>query len=214
MLVAALLIATMGCTLLLLLRMLISGTVTYDFMILNLGLAWIPLFFSTGLVLVHEHTKTKKIFWLKFSLALLWLLFIPNAPYVLTDFIHLKVRDSTPLWFDVLLLESFALTGLLIGTISCFQIEQLMKKKYGKRLSFYISIGTFLLISCGVAIGRFFRFNSWEVFTSPVRLAKELYFSFITPSIWIESIAFSVFFFFFLVGMNLLIKAIETWKRT
>lgn len=207
------LLATLGCISLVLFRILLSGRSTYNFMILNLALAWIPFIFSTTLVHVKHKKRQSHVRIKLLILGILWILFIPNAPYLLTDFIHLKLRDNIPLWYDVLLLESFTLLGLLLGTISSMQIEHILKDRVGKTTSTYISIGIFFLISCGVALGRFFRFNSWDVFISPIMFLKELHLYFFSPSIWIESMAFSIFFFFFLIGTHFLIKTIDEWKK-
>ncbi len=213
MMITTFLLSTAGTIVMLLIRMLISGTPTYYFLVYNLFLAWIPLLFSTSLVVIHEkrHIKYKRL--KQAILAILWLLFIPNSPYLLTDFIHLKLRDSTPLWFDVLLFESFTIVGLMLGTISAMQVERLIKEKIGKKKSTYVSLGIFFLVSFGVALGRFFRFNSWDVFVTPHLFIKQVAFSLITPYIWIESIAFSIFFFFFLTGTHFLVKTIDEWKR-
>ncbi|HEV2712200.1 MAG TPA: DUF1361 domain-containing protein, partial [Gaiellaceae bacterium] len=89
----------------------------YNFLPWNLFLAWIPL---VAAVAVHDAARGRQTLVRLLPLAAIWLLFLPNAPYLLTDFVHLGSRDDAPLWFDIVLFGSFAWTGMLLGFLSIF----------------------------------------------------------------------------------------------
>src|SRR5688572_16462248 len=102
-------IIPLGFTLFLLAtRIVITGEPDYIFLAWNLFLAWIPFAIS-------QHIKNVTARWKVFLLIGLWLLFLPNAPYIITDFLHLKLRPPAPYWYDILLLFSASLNGLLLG---------------------------------------------------------------------------------------------------
>ena len=77
----------------------------------NLVLAWVPFLLA---LVIYQRTPSAPRIQLA-GLGALWLLFFPNAPYLLTDFIHLHESRATPLWYDALMLAAFAWTGLLLG---------------------------------------------------------------------------------------------------
>src|SRR5215510_6980994 len=113
---------------LLLVRVILTGHLTYAFLAWNLFLAWIPFAISQKLPGVKNR-------WRILLLFSAWLLFLPNAPYIITDFLHLKQRPPVPYWYDILLLFSAALNGLLLGLVSLFTIEGFLVKRYGNRIS-------------------------------------------------------------------------------
>src|SRR5690242_5674730 len=103
------------CAALELVREIRFGAVDYRFLTWHLALAWIPLLLALLLYdLYRRHVRAVILA----PVALLWLLFLPNAPYILTDFVHLDASAPTPLWLDAALLSAFAWTGLVLGLIS------------------------------------------------------------------------------------------------
>jgi uncharacterized membrane protein len=107
-------LSCVGGIALLYLRFYLSHSRAYELLIWNLFLATVPLLISTFIMACHRWLPG--IFLL--MLAGVWLLFFPNSPYIITDFIHLKARHQIPVWFDALLLFTFAWNGLLMGIIS------------------------------------------------------------------------------------------------
>jgi len=130
----------------------------------NLFLAFIPWFFTSLLILKPSINKSRFLILLILSL---WLLFFPNAPYILTDLFHLKFRRPVPIWYDLLLILSFAWTGLLFGFLSLWDLEYILSKKIKPIFTKVISSCLLFLASFGVYLGRFLRWNSWEVVTNP-----------------------------------------------
>ena len=103
-------------------RIMYTGSFHYLFLAWNLFLAFIPFWISSMVVKI----KNRKWYFL-IPTGILWLLFLPNAPYIITDFIHLKGNKSAPLWFDLILIQSFAWTGLLFWVLSMFHFKFLFE---------------------------------------------------------------------------------------
>ena len=106
------------------------------------------------------------------ALLLLWLLFFPNAPYMLTDFIHVGESPSVPLWYDALMLSSFAWTALLLGFASLYLVQIVVRSVVGAAWSWVVVAAALALSSFGVYLGRFVRFNSWDALLRPGRVAQ------------------------------------------
>lgn len=159
-------LASAVCVGMFLIRLHYSDTSRYLGLIWNLFLAWIPLLFALPTwVLAKNGGKTK--FLLPIFLFL-WLIFFPNAPYILTDFQHLRSNIPTiPVWFDVLLILWFAWTGLLLGIISLKLIQDIVRTTYGEVWSWALVILVSFAGGFGVFLGRFVRLNSWDLFNNP-----------------------------------------------
>lgn len=140
-----------------------SGRTSFYFLSWNLLLALAPLVFAWVSLLVS------KLGWKYMAVVALvpWLLFLPNAPYILTDLLHLKARAPIPLWYDLIMLLAFALTGLMLGYLSMVCAERVLLRVLKR--PWVMIIHGFVLFLCGFGIylGRFLRWNSWEVATRP-----------------------------------------------
>jgi len=135
-------------------------------------LAFIPFVISSVLLFYSKEKKLNKILFI--AGFILWILFIPNAPYLITDFIHLGVIKSVPLIFDIMLFFSSTLIGLILSFYSLFHIEQIIKIKYNKKTTSIIMGMIILLISFGIYLGRYLRLNSWDVFVNHTSLIKNI----------------------------------------
>ncbi len=148
-------------------RVFITKSEMFLFLNWNLFLAFIPWAFSTILLLKQNaHFKT----WYVAALLISWLLFFPNAPYILTDLFHLRQELTMPIWYDLIMILSFAWTGLLFGFASLFNIEIFLKKYLKSNIIPFISVFLLFLGSFGIYIGRYLRWNSWDVIQEPIRL--------------------------------------------
>lgn len=158
------------CTVLLIFRFYIAHNLDYLFMVWNLFLAIIPYALSSWLLQTH---------WIKkqgFPLLLIlgfWLLFLPNAPYLITDLIHLRNTATSILWLDLFMLFTFAWTGLLLGAISMHQIFCVLTEKWNVTVAKRILFIIVFLCGFGIYLGRFQRWNSWELFSDPIILFKD-----------------------------------------
>jgi uncharacterized membrane protein len=140
----------------------------YAFLIWNLFLAWLPLVFA--LLADERYRKARKADWHFAGLLVAWLLFFPNAPYIFTDLIHLTTHYYTHFWVDLVLVLSCALTGLVLGFLSLYLIHCMAVKMFGRILSWIFIAGIAGLSSFGIYLGRFLRFNSWDIIFKPVAL--------------------------------------------
>jgi uncharacterized membrane protein len=165
--VLALLAASALCVATLELRIEKTGDSFYRFLIWNLFLAWVPLACAAAAFV----RARRRVDALVVALLLLWLLFFPNAPYMLTDFIHVGESPSAPLWYDALMLSSFAWTALLLGFASLYLVQLIVRSIVGAAWSWAVVASALALASFGVYLGRFVRFNSWDALLRPRRVA-------------------------------------------
>ena len=190
----ALLFASIVSTLMLVARAVVAKDLHFAFLPYNLVLAWIPLLLSLRVYTLYARRSPR--FWLLAAVALAWFFFFPNAPYIVTDLVHLKTRAPIPRWFDMIMMMSFAWTGFFLGYLSLYQMQEVVRAWRGRHTSWYFVLGMLALSSFGIYLGRFLRWNSWDVLFQPVGLARDLVKSFHLTS-QPEMIAFSLSFFAF-----------------
>lgn len=164
-----LLLLSAFCITMLIVRMFYTASFTYRFMGFNLFLAWIPYIFSR---LIIRIPKGKYIL-LKYGLLFLWLLFFPNAAYMVTDIFHLPEFPTVPMWFDLIMLLSFAWCGLLLGLYSLQKINKRFFSNRSKAANMLFIFSIFFLGGIGIYLGRYQRWNSWDLLTNPALLYDE-----------------------------------------
>lgn len=142
-------------------RMHYSGRITYIFLFWNLFLAWVPLFLALSVLITDRLNILNK--GLLLPIAIAWLLFYPNAPYIVTDLVHLKPRIGVPYWYDHVLLSSFIINALLTGFVSLLIIHHYIKKFWGTIIGWLFVASVSFLSGLGIYIGRYLRWNSWDV---------------------------------------------------
>jgi uncharacterized membrane protein len=169
---AALALASALCVALLVARWVYSDPGAYNFLAWNLFLAWIPMIAA---VLVYDmHRRGRPVLQL-LPLGALWLLFLPNAPYLLTDLIHLGTRDDAPLWFDLVLFTAFAWTGALLGFLSIYLMQVVVRRAAGVAWSWAFVGASLVATSFGIYLGRSLRWNSWALVTNPGPLLSDIW---------------------------------------
>ena len=166
-----------------------SGRRGYVSLPWDLFLAWMPMILA--LAIARMQTRGASTSWPVMSaLALLWLLFLPNAPYLVTEFMHLHpshavhdgahplaawtVRGPIPIWFDVLMLSTFAWTGLMLGFVSLHLIHRAAARIAGPACGWAAVVAGIGLCAFGVSLGRFQRWNSWDLFARPLSLLGDV----------------------------------------
>ncbi len=150
-----------------------NGSDSYSNLVFNLKLAWIPL---AAAVLAYITARNRITFFLVMPICtLIWLIFFPNAPYLLTDFQHLANTDgNVPLWFDVILMLWFAWTGLLLGIASLYLMQEIVADTFTPWIGWVFAISATILSSIGIYLGRFLRWNSWDLLYDPIPIAKDM----------------------------------------
>jgi uncharacterized membrane protein len=173
--IGLLLAASIVCVVLIGARSWYSHTYHYWFLLWNLALAWVPFIFA-GVAYALAPARRRAYLWVLVMLAaVVWLAFFPNAPYILTDFLHLgSMGDIVPGWYDVLMLYWFAWTGLILGIVSLYLMHEIVARGLGTLTGWVFVVVVSGLGSLGIYLGRFLRWNSWDLVRRPGPLADEL----------------------------------------
>jgi len=196
---ASLLLSTAVCIGMLILRMLYTREWTHALLVWNLFLAWIPLMFSFAAhSLYAKRTFLGYLSVLVFAVA--WLVFFPNALYVITDLVHLQPQVNVPLWFDLILIVSFAWTSYLLGIVSLYLMQSLVADSLGTWSGWLFAVITLGLGSIGVYFGRFLRWNSWDLFLNPQPLVTSIWNGLNNPLAYPRTLVFSILFSLFFIS--------------
>ena len=158
------------CLALLLVRAKLTQSINLFFLIWNLFLAYAPLGLSS--LMMHRVSIIEK--WHFYPAFACWLLLLPNAPYIITDFVHLEKQNNIPLWFDILLIASFTTCGMLFGLASMKNVYTILSVKFSSAIATTAMAVTCLLSGFGIYLGRFLRYNSWDVLHKPLILITDI----------------------------------------
>lgn len=179
-------------------RVYLSGRwVIYGNLVWNLFLAWIPYVFSVGAAALHR--LLPKVGILLVVPGIIWLVFFPNAPYIVTDFLHLEQRPNVPLLYDILLLASFAWTGLFLAIASLRTMQVLVKIYLGNIMSWFFVAVALGLSGLGIYLGRFERWNTWDLLFHFETILKETAKRMLNPMENLRFFGFTVLFTAFLL---------------
>lgn len=199
-----------GCLLVLvflIFRMWHTNRTTYIFLAWNLFLAWVPL----GVASMSSRFKLQS--WKLAIASMVWLLFFPNAPYLITDLYHLSHFTGVPIWYDALMLFIAAYTSVAMGFISLRIMERQWKQiwrqrffnKQSTRSRWYFRLVLMMLLfiatGFGLYLGRVLRYNSWDVITDTGGLAVDIAHQVLNPfqhyQAWGFTIIYATGLFFF-----------------
>lgn len=190
-------------------RVFFTGHLSFLFLVWNLFLAWLPFALTNW---AQNNAKWKQGRQLV-VLFLAWILFIPNAFYIITDLFHLGFYNTAPLWFDLVLILSFAWNGLLLGLLSVRQMEKMMQPYLRGKHELLFIFPVMCLNAWGIYIGRYLRFNSWDVITNPFALIADIADMLFHPVqnkiAWGMIACFSVFMTLMYVAMKRIAKVIH-----
>lgn len=178
------------------LRIVIWDKMSFLYILWNIFLAFIPFLISFTILSFLKEGKFNKL--ILIAGFILWILFIPNAPYIVTDLIHLGTSRSVPILYDAILLFSSAYVGLILGFYSLSQMEQIIQMRLSKRKTSVVMGIIILVISFGMYIGRFLRFNSWDVFFNHTSLLKNIWEIFSQSTLHMAVYLYTLLFFSFL----------------
>jgi uncharacterized membrane protein len=199
--------------LLILFRVLYSGTLRFIFMSWNIFLAWIPYVLSGYL---HQYRHKEK--WKQLILFCSWLLFFPNALYIVTDLVHLQEQNNMPWWFDTILLFAASFIGLVMAFISLRRAELYLKTIFNTRIVAGCIAGILFMGSFGVYLGRFQRWNSWDVVNNPLALGIDIFSKIINPvdnyKVWAITILFTAVYSLLYFFIKILPQAFAEIKNT
>jgi len=156
---------TLLCLVLLVYRAINTHTLRYFFVPENLILAWAGLYFGW---LLAEWLKTHPWkSWSSIGLSALWLFFLPNTWYLVTDFIHVYPTGEISELYDIVLMMSVTLVGIILGYTSLYLLHHEFKKRLTPARTFLVIEAVILLSSYAIYLGRVLRWNSWDVVSNP-----------------------------------------------
>ncbi len=200
--------SALGCVLLLVVRVAVSGKSSYAFLVWNLVLAIVPFVVAgSGAYLVARGSGARARRVVSVAAALLWLAFYPNAPYIFTDFIHVFNRTflqgrpsewiglNALVWYDIIMNSAFAFAGHFMGLASMWLIQGCVARAWGKAAARILVAIAILLSGFGIYLGRFSRLNSWDVVFSTKLVLREVGQALADPKAIMFSLAFSTFIF-------------------
>ncbi|MEF2967904.1 DUF1361 domain-containing protein [Paenibacillus sp. M1] len=161
-----------------------GGRPPYLFLIWNTFLAWIP----AGLAIIMDLISLMKTRLLKgallLSTGLVWLFFYPNAAYLITDLLHPFARypissagsfwEDTLFWDHLFTVLFVALLGLALSSVSLASVHELVRRSFGRLTGWLFAAAVLLAGSFGVYLGRFNRFNSWDILHHPRQVLKDI----------------------------------------
>lgn len=147
-------------------RMHEADNLKFIFLAWNLFLAWVPYVATLGL------SASSRRYLIPLRL-LLWLLFLPNAPYLITDMLHLHPRTDSPYWIDTFILFVFSLIGILLFYASSKAVWNYLQE-IRPTLAYWVLPISFVLCGYGIYMGRWLRYNSWDAFQHPFRMSRFL----------------------------------------
>jgi uncharacterized membrane protein len=167
------------------------GNGDFRFLIWNLFLAWIPFALA---VFVYDRWRRRETGLLLIALGGIWLLFFPNAPYIATDFVHLRQDPLAPYWYDAVTIAAFAWIGLLLGFASLYLMQTGVRQARGTVAGWLFAVIALALGSLGIYLGRFLRLNSWDALEHPSVLPRIAHAVARDPFAYQEAIAVTLLF--------------------
>ncbi len=146
-------------------RMQQTGSEELEFLRWNLALAWLAMVLGLATFAAHRWRMPGPVI---ISAGVAWLLFLPNAPYLVTDMVHAgNTWESVPLWFDIVMFATFGGTGLLLGYASLYLVHSVVSDRFGAVAGWALTFATLALSGAGIYLGRVLRLNSWDPATQP-----------------------------------------------
>lgn len=172
---------------------------TLMFFVWNLFLAALPYFF----IRVAEQQQNQLIIGI---LLLLWLVFLPNAPYVISDLKHLRARANVPYWYDVITFFTCAITGLMLGGMAVVAAARKLHWRRWPLTLRALSLTLFPLCGFGIYLGRVLRWNSWDLALRPAQLFTEIFGLFLSPTtmkvVLLYCLSYGLFLFIVSIGVQ------------
>jgi uncharacterized membrane protein len=192
--VLALVLASILSCMLVVVRTYYAGTTAYVFFFWNLFLAWVPL--AAALVFYGLAARQGRSWLLLLGAGVLWFLFFPNAPYIVTDIVHLRETAPVPYWYDLICVMAFAQTGLFLGYLSLYLMQEVVRAWLGRWAGWFFALAMLGLSAFGVYLGRYLRWNSWDALVRPLETLRDAA-RVANPWNDVQPLAFSMTFFAF-----------------
>ncbi len=180
-----------------------NQSLEFDYLIWNLFLAWIPLLLAYWLTLILRRKLWSS--WEALGVSVLWLLFLPNSFYMISDFIHLLDVQRVDVLYDALMFTSFIYTSVILGMTSLILIHIQLKKRLSRVAADAWMVLTIFVCSFAIYVGRDLRWNSWDVLTNPGGLLFDISDRLIRPADYPQMFVTVISFFVLLLSMYVLV---------
>lgn len=200
-----------------------AGNRPYLFIFWDTFLAWVPVGLAVILDVLFSYTRKRIRVLLLIIVGAAWLFFYPNSPYLVTDLLHVFARYSfdptkrfwsdIAFWQHLFTIFTIAMLGLLLGAYSLFSVQHLMRISFGVMASWIFAVLVLVLSSFGIYIGRFIRWNSWDVIMQPGHILQELIVMFTDRSKLYHIVSFCKFMFMVLFISYVLIYVITKVRK-
>lgn len=180
-----------------------NNSLQFSYLIWNLFLAWLPLLFSIRLLAVLRRKLWSS--WEAVTTTFLWLVFLPNSFYMISDFIHLQEVKRVDILYDTLMFTSFIYIGVVLGFSSLYLVHLQLKGRMSDASATIWVAFTLLVCSSAIFIGRDLRWNSWDILTNPGGLLFDVSDRLIHPSTYPHMLLTIITFFILLSSMYALL---------
>jgi len=197
------------CFGLIVLRVMATGKLQFIFLIWNLFLAFIPFFIANWLYLFRDRFNKITVI----PMVAMWLLFFPNAPYIITDIIHLHPSKDFGYWYNLLIVISCVWNALVMGLLSLNDIQNVLTEKFGKLTAWIVSISSVFLGAFGIYLGRILRWNSWDLFFDTKCLVYDITDRIINPMSHGRTLGVTLFYGMFLLIVYLFFRQLMVRKE-
>lgn len=161
----------------------------YRPMLLNIGLSVAPLVvLVVGLIAAAMVPSLNGPNWLFRAVvvlvAVVWLVALPNSSYLITELnmSHRREGEDVPLWYDIVLVITLAMSGVFNTVVSVFMVKLLYAsfvhfestvEAFGRVDVQFLPAVVIVLCAFGMYLGRYIRFNSWDLL-HPVSFLRKL----------------------------------------
>jgi uncharacterized membrane protein len=194
---------------LIVLRVMATGKLQFIFLIWNLFLAFIPFFIANWLYLFRYRFNKITVI----PMVAMWLLFFPNAPYIITDIIHLHPSKDFGYWYNLLIVISCVWNALVMGLLSLNDIQNVLTEKFGKLTAWIVSISSVFIGAFGIYLGRILRWNSWDLFFDTKCLVYDITDRIINPMSHGRTLGITLFYGMFLLIVYLFFRQLMVRKE-
>jgi len=176
-----------------------AQTDRYWFLLWNLVLAWVPL--AIVWLLVKRISKGSWLTWQNIALTLIWLVFLPNSFYLISDLIHLHETGEVSLMYDVVMFSSFIFNGLIAGMMSLFLVHRELYKRVSAMRAYTLVGAVLLACSYAIYLGRSLRWNSWDMLISPAGMLFDVSEQVVNPTLHTQTFTTTMMFFVLLMSI-------------
>jgi uncharacterized membrane protein len=165
-----------------------NGSFDYWYLPYNLLLGVIPLFLAIWLMHILKVRGWKN--WQGVVVTVLWLLFLPNSFYIVTDFIHLYEYGRVDIVQDIIMIMQFSFVGMAVGFWSLLLVHRQLLRRMREHAAHAVIMGVLLLCGFAIYLGRELRWNSWDAVAQPYALVTDVFAHLLVPQLWVTTLGF------------------------